>query len=466
MRFDTVIRRGKVVIPGSGINDLDVAILDGKIAALVAPGADVEAGEAIDARGKYVLPGAIDPHTHLGYMSTFEEQCEKDSRAAAIGGVTMMHIFTMLKEDQFGPRRDAGNRLSLVDFTFSPTVRSADDAAILDKAILEWGVPSFKFFMAYRAPAGSSLIPGQTPNNLNDGLMYDTFQRLASYKRHGKAITACVHAENYEVTDWFLNKAQQAGKDSLRAWHEASPGFAEGENAMRACYFAELVGCRVYIVHLGAKESVEAMRRAKRTHSEAYAETCPHYLARTCDDPIGNLGKISPPIRTKEDQDAVWEALADGTFDTVGADNTGTLRERKQGTIWEAARGFPGTGTILPIVLSEGVNKGRLSLERAVEVTSYNAAKIFHMYPQKGTIQVGSDADLVIVDLNLEKTVTPALMQHYSDYNIYEGMNLKGWPVLTMVRGTVVARDFQIVASHGHGKYQYLNAYLREPVAV
>ena len=466
MRFDTVIRGGKAVIPKSGIHDLDIAIRDGRIAALLAPGADVETDEEIDARGRYVLPGVIDPHTHLGYMATFEESCEKDSRFAAIGGTTMMHIFIQLKEDQFEERRDAGNRLSLVDFTFSPMVRSADDGAVVDKAVLEWGCPSFKFFMAYRAKEGASLIPGQTPNNLNDGLMYDVFQHLAGYKRDGKSIVACVHAENFEVTDWFLNKAQQEGKDSLRAWHEASPGFAEAENAMRACYFAELVGCPVYIVHLGARESVEAMRRAKRTHPEAYGETCPHYLARTCDDPIGNLGKISPPIRTRDDQDAVWEALADGTFDTVGSDNTGTLREHKQGTIWDAARGIPGVGMILPIVLSEGVNKGRLTLERAVEVTSYNAAKIFHMYPQKGTIQVGSDADLVLVDLDREQVVTPALMQHRSDYNIYEGMNLKGWPVLTMVRGTVVARDFQIVAQPGHGKYQYLNQYLREPVAV
>lgn len=464
MQFDTVIRGGQAVIPKVGIAKLDIAIQGEKIAALLNPGASVEAATEIDAKGKYILPGVIDPHTHLGYMSTFEEQCETDSRAAAIGGVTTMHIFIPVTEARFAPLRDAGERLSLVDFTFSPTVRSADDAVILDKAVTEWGVPSFKFFMAYRAPAGASLIPGQTPNNLNDGLMYDVFTRLASYKRSGKAITACVHAENYEVTDWFLKKAEDQGKDSLRAWHEASPGFAEAENAMRASYFAELAGCPVYIVHLGAKESVEAMRRVKRSHPEAYAETCPHYLARTCDDPIGNLGKISPPIRTKEDQDLVWEALADGTFDTVGADNTGTKVAHKQGTIWEAARGFPGTGTILPIVLSEGVNKGRLTLERAVEVTSYNAAKIFHMYPQKGTIQVGSDADLAIVDLNLEKVVTPALMQHYSDYNIYEGMNLKGWPTVTMVRGTVVAKDFQIVASDRRGKYLYLNSYLREPV--
>lgn len=465
MEFDTIIRDGDVVIPKAGIRPLDIAISDGQISALLPRGADVQAASVIDAAGKHVLPGAIDPHTHLGYMAKFEDSCRLDSQAAAIGGITMMHVFTAVpNRAKFEELRDLGNQHSLVDFTFSPTVRSADDAAIIDEAITEWGVPSFKFFMAYRAPAGASTIPGQMPNNLNDGMMYEIFERIAKYRDGDRAITACVHAENFEVTDWFLRKAQDEGKDSLRAWHEASPGFAEAENAMRACYFAELVGCQVYIVHLGAQESVEAMRRAKRAHGHAFGETCPHYLARTCDDPIGNLGKISPPIRTAEDQAVVWEALADGTFDTVGSDNTGTLLENKQGTIWEAARGIPGVGTILPIVLSEGVNKGRLTLERAVEVTSYNAARIFNLYPRKGTIEVGSDADLVIVDMALEKTVSPALMKHYSDYNIYEGMRLRGWPVRTMVRGTTVMLDGEIVGEAGHGEYQAISGWAREPV--
>lgn len=463
MNFDTIVTGGQVVIPKRGIQNLDIGIRGGKVTALLEWGADADASETIDATGQYVLPGGIDPHTHLGYMASFEEHAEHDSKAAAIGGITMMHIFTQVNSrEEFDKLRNAGNELSMVDFVFSPTFRSGDVADILDEAITEWGVPSFKFFMAYRSPAGASAIPGQTPNDLNDGMMYEIFERLAAYRRGDNGIVACVHAENYEVTDWFMAKAQDEKKDSLRAWHDASPGFAEAENAMRASYFAELVGCPVYIVHLGAAESVEAIRRSKQTNPLLTAETCPHYLARTCDDDIGNLGKISPPIRTAEDQVEVWKALADGTFDTVGSDNTGTLLEHKQGTIWDAARGIPGIGTIIPIVLSEGVNKGRLTLERAVEVTSYNAAKKFNMYPRKGTIDIGSDADLLVVDMNLEKTVTPKLMQHYSDYNIYEGMKLKGWPTVTMVRGTVVQRDGEIVAPQGTGEYQHLTGWLND----
>jgi dihydroorotase-like cyclic amidohydrolase len=465
-KFDTVLVNGKAVIPRQGIVECSIGVKNEKIAALLTPeDRDFDADEVIDAAGRFILPGAIDPHVHLEYMASFEELCSQDTRAAAIGGVTMMKVYIQIGDsERFEYLRDKGNELSLVDFTFSPTIRSADAATIIDDAVREWGISSFKFFMAYRAKEGASLVPGSPPNNLNDGLMYEIFEQLAGYRSDGHAVVACVHAENFEVTDWFMEKQMEGAEDSLRAWHEASPGFAEAENAMRASYFAELVGCPAYIVHLGAKESVEAIRRAKRTHPRVYAETCPHYLARTCDDPIGNFGKISPPIRTKEDQEVVWEALADGTFDTVGSDNTGTKKEKKQGTVWEAARGIPGVGTLLPVVLSEGVNKGRISLERAVEVTSYNAARIFDMYPKKGTIQIGSDADLVVVDLDLEQEATPELLQHYSDYNIYEGLKLKGWPVLTMVRGNIVARDFQVVSPQRSGRFQNLTAWARSLV--
>ena len=163
--------------------------------------------------------------------------------------------------------------------------------------------------------------------------------------------------------------------------------------------------------------------------------------------------KFSPPVRHKADNDALWEALASGLVDCVGSDNSPTLWDAKEGSVWEIARGGPGTGVLLPLVLSEGVNKGRLTLERAVEVTSTNAARIFGLYPKKGAIQVGSDADLAIVDMSLEKTVSHELFGTWSDYSLYSGVSLKGWPVITMLRGRIVVADGKSKVEPGYGQF-------------
>ncbi|MBI4233734.1 MAG: amidohydrolase family protein [Chloroflexi bacterium] len=463
--FDLLVTKGKVVIPKQGTIEADVAVKDGKVAAILARDSRVDAGKVIDATGLHVLPGAIDPHVHWGYTATFEEQCEGDSRAGAIGGVTTGHIMAVVNPSNWAQYVKAGNSLSMMDYFFGPIVLNAEDVKLMDQAITEWGVPCFKFLMGYKSRTGAASIQG-TVNDLTDGIMYDAFVKLASYRKRGYPTLAVVHAENSEITAHFVGKTQGEGKNNLRAWHEASPGMAEAENILRAGYFAELAGCPLYIVHLGAKESVEAVRRARRTHPEVYGETCPQYLAKTCDDPLQNLCKISPPIRTAEDQAAVWEALRDGTFESVGTDNSSTLVAGKKGTIWDAVRGFPGTGTLLPILLSEGVNKGRITLERAVEVVSYNPARIFGLYPRKGTIQVGSDADFAIVNMNQEKAVTRQLLQHYGDFNIYEGMRLKGWPVYTVLRGTIVQQDGKILAAKGTGKNLEVSKWAKVPAGI
>jgi dihydropyrimidinase len=212
---------------------------------------------------------------------------------------------------------------------------------------------------------------------------------------------------------------------------------------------------------MSGRDSLLALERVKSHWPKTYGETCPHYLFHTSDTPDRKV-KFSPPVRQRADVEALWDALASGLVDVVGADNASTkLAPKQEGTIWEIPRGGPGSGTILPLVLSEGVNKGRLSLERAVEVTSTNAARIFGLYPQKGALQVGSDADLTIVDLTLARTVDHELMQTWSDYSLYEGVELTGWPVLTMLRGRVVARDFELQVEPGFGEFVHRAATRR-----
>ena len=230
------------------------------------------------------------------------------------------------------------------------------------------------------------------------------------------------------------------------------PEIGDVEAILRASLFAEEAGVPLYVVHLSGARSVEAIERARASWPRVYGETCPHYLVHNIDASSNDV-KFSPPVRSVTDNDALWKALATGVLDCVGSDSASALRAAKQGNVFEAMRGGPGQGTLLPIVLSEGVRKGKLSLERAVEVTSTNAARIFGMYPQKGVVEVGADADLVVVDLELERTPTPELLGTWSDHNLYSDRSLTGWPVLTMLRGEVVCRDFEVLSDPGSGRY-------------
>jgi dihydropyrimidinase len=180
-------------------------------------------------------------------------------------------------------------------------------------------------------------------------------------------------------------------------------------------------------------------------------ETCPQYLTLTKDDPLGNLAKVNPPLRSAEDNDALWKGLSEGLIDTVGSDHCPFLRVDKSGTIWDARTGFPGSATMLPLLLSEGVHKKKISLEKVAEITAFNPAKIYNLFPRKGTIQIGSDADLCIVDMDLTKEVNPQMLKAPSDFSVYDAWTVRGWPTLTMVRGKIVMEDGEIVGPKGHG---------------
>ena len=457
--MEKLIKNGKVVIPKLGIVNLTIGINEGKIAALFDPDQEIIAEEEIDASGRYIIPGVIDAHTHWGYTAGYRKQCEAESQSAAIGGVTTALVHLMsdkpYDDEYFNRCVNGGEEASYIDFGLQFMITNQDHPACIEKAVRDWGISSFKFLMGYKGAVDQT--SGRV-SELNDGIMYESFAEIAKF-RHA---IACVHAENAEIASHFLQKIRASGMDGLRAWEAASPGVAEAENTLRSCYFAETTGCPVYIVHLSSKEALRELARFKSRYDRVYGETTPHYLVHNVDSPIGNLGKIGPPLRTKEENDLYWQALADGAIDCVGSDTTPTTRELKKGDIWGAARGFPGTGTLLPLLLSEGVNKGRISLERVVELVSYNPARIFNLYPRKGAISVGSDADLTVIDLDMEKTVTAALMQSWSEYSVYEGWKLKGWPVMTLIRGEVIMRDSEVVGEKGYGKYIPRNAPLTD----
>jgi dihydropyrimidinase len=250
-----------------------------------------------------------------------------------------------------------------------------------------------------------------------------------------------------------VSRIRAEGRADLAAWNAARPAFAEAENVRRAGYFAELAGCALYYVHIGARPSLEEALGQRSRYPRVTIETCTHYLTHTEDSPVQALGKVNPPLRASADRDAMWEALLAGRIDTVGTDHCATMVARKQGDIWAAAPGFPGVATLLPVLLSEGVHRRGLTLTDVARLCSYNVARTFNLYPRKGRIQIGADADIAVVDLERERTVAACDLASASDFSLYDGWTLKGWPILTVVRGQVVARDHQIIGKPGAGRF-------------
>lgn len=434
MSFDLLLAGGEIVFPGVGVRTGSVAVKDGRIAALLAPGEQASAKEVVDCRGKWVMPGLIDPHTHIGFGSN-ETDFETESRSAAIGGVTGMMTFHRSNDlrQSTGPWKERGESQSLIDFGFHFGVTSKLHIETLPECAERFGVTSIKVYLMYKGASGAA--KGFT--EIDDGLLYRALLQGARIK--GGVVG--VHCENVEVIPVFREPLKAAGRNDLPVWDEQSPGFLEAENVFRVIYFGEKAQCPVNIVHMSSAESLEIVRRAKKPgRAPIHVETCSHYLALTSQSPIGFLGKVNPPLRPAADVEALWEGVRDGTISTVGSDHVPRKRETKGPDIWKASAGFPGLGTLLPVLIHEGVHKRGLPIEQIAAVTSANVAKLYSI-PNKGGMVVGMDADLAVVDPDKEITIDPATQESFSDYSPYEGMTFKGAPICTVLRGRIVARD-------------------------
>ena len=435
MSYDLVVTGGSVVVEGAGRTDCDIAITDGKIAAIGTPGG-FDADETFDATGLVVLPGVIDPHVHFGMGSPGDWLTE--SRAAALGGVTSVLNYVMTAESYLtsGPaERELAAENSMIDFGFHYIIMNEQHLSEIPAYIDELGVTSFKYFANFKGNEGHYLGVEGT----DSGFFYALCREVA---KHSEALIA-VHPENIEVV-WRLSAELKAeGRDDLAAWDEARPDFVEAHDMFTSFLFAERTGARVYIVHLSAAEGLRVAEEHFARGGCSYVETCAHYLTQTKHSKLGSLVKVNPPVRTEADIEALWGAVKDGRISVVGSDHISRKREKKEGSIWTASAGFPGVTTLLPLMLSEGHHRRGLSLERIAAVLSTNPARIFGLYPTKGTISVGSDADLTLVDLNREQVVDSSTFGSHADYSVYDGWNLRGWPVTTVIRGEIVMKDGQ-----------------------
>jgi len=446
MSWDLVISGGRVVLEGRGVAPLDIAIAGGRIAALTEPGAAGAAAEVLDASGLHVLPGVVDPHVHFGLGHP--EDWETESRAAAQGGVTTVLNYIQSAQSyrvEEPAERERAERASVIDFAIHPIVMNEEHLAEIPEYVAAHGVRSFKYFANFKGDEGAYMGVEGT----DTGFFYALCRAVA---RHPDVVLA-VHPENIETIWRVMPEVRASGRDDLAAWTLARPDFVEAHDIFTGLLFARRTGARLYIPHLTCREGLELVRRHRRDGWRVVVETCPHYLTHTMDSEVGTLGKVNPPLRTRDDVQALWEGLADGTIQTVGSDHNSRPRAKKEGSIWTASAGFPSVTTLLAVMLSEGHHRRGLPLERIAELTAAAPARTFGLHPRKGTIAPGADADLVLVDLDREVTVDSAQSESRSDFSIWDGWTLRGWPVATLVRGVTVMRDGAVLVPGGHGRW-------------
>lgn len=455
--FDTVIRGGTVVT-ASDTFEADVGISAGTIQAV---GRGLPAGaQEIDARGRLVLPGGVDGHCHLDQPTGDGSVCADDfytgTVAAAFGGTTTVIPFAcqfrgmamQTAVDDYHRRADGK---AVIDYAFHLIVSDPTEALLkhdLPRLIGE-GYTSFKIYMTY------------DDMKLNDK---QVVQLLSVARQHGAM--AMIHAENADLIAWLTETLLEQGKTEPRYHAAARPMVVEREATHRAISMAELADVPILIVHVSGREAVEQIHWAQGRGLRIYAETCPQYIALTEDDLAkpgfeGAKCICSPPPRGKANQAVIWDGLANGLFHIVSSDHAPFRYQSAQGKMLKGEQtpfnwvpnGVPGIETRLPILFSEGVSKGRISVNRFVDLVATQPAKMYGLHPRKGTIAVGSDADLVVFDPSQRRVIRSQKLHHNVDYTPYEGMVVDGWPVTVLSRGEVVVHDGQLTARQGRGQF-------------
>ncbi len=444
MNLETVIQNAVVINARSRFEGW-VGISGERVAACGADANPPSASEVIDAGGKWLVPGVVDAHCHWDWPDWPLEEGIRCTSNAVTGGVTT-NLHMMIEPgslvEGIRRRKEKWEEIAFADAGVHAVVFSLKHVEEIPK-VAEMGVPSFKFFMPYR---GSEAVPPLEPTD--DGTIWKGLQAIAAL---GEKAIALVHCENIEPIFVIKDELMASGRDDFQ-WRDVRPNFTEEEAMWRICYFAQITGATLYIVHITIKEGPDVLVEARRRGVRLIAETCPHYLTLAAEDTDRVLGKCNPPLRTHEDNEALWKAIQAGHINVVGSDHAPDAVKHKP-NFWDAIVGSAGLETMLPVMTHYGVNAGRISAEKMVDLISAAPARTFGLYPRKGLIAPGSDADLVIVDPEREVTIHAADLNHISDCTPWEGKTVRGWPELTMVRGQVCARDGEITGQPGTGKF-------------
>lgn len=447
----TLIKNGTIITSSDTFRG-DLLIEDGKIQG-ISEKINLPADEIIDAVEKFVIPGGIDVHTHFqlpvkGTVSA--DGFESGSLAAACGGVTTYIDFAHQVPGK-SPMKALDERireadgLSYIDYGLHLGISDFNDEILREiPRYIEKGVPSFKLYMIYKKEGWMS----------DDAVMY---AMLTAVRENGGLVI--VHAENPFLIDFFADHLAAEGKVDV-TWHPHSrPNFVEAEAVRRALYLTEITESRIYIVHTSTGEAAAAIAEAKGKGVMAFAETCPQYLLLTDDlykRDDGYLFLTSPPLRKEKDQLALWKGLAMGAIQVVSTDTCTFTREQKEpgkDNFTKLPGGMPGIETLIPLLYSEGVLKGRIGLNQWVELISVNPAKLFGLHPHKGSLAPGADADIVVFDPGMKKTLTADNLHYNVDYSPFDRFTVTGWPEITISRGKVIYRKGKFLGEKGWGKF-------------
>ena len=443
--------RGGVLVNSRELRLADVFIRNGVVDSIELPESGKTARQVIDAKGKFVLPGIVEAHLHPVYA----DRLDTLSKAAVYGGITTLIPYIGAVKawgvegnlwDAVNYFIDEGARDSVIDFGLHCSLVIGDMAELenLVPKICARGVRSFKGFMAYK----------KRGMYLSDR---DLLRILSVLRDNGGLF--CAHAENGDLCDFLEEGFAAAGKTGPEYYGPSRPGITEAEAAFRILSFAKVLDCPMYIVHVSTKEAMDVIAMFREwNRAPIYAETCTHYLTLTNEDTLrlGTLAKVSPPLRGKDDVDALWQAIIAGRIDVIGSDTAGHMLKSKEprfGNVFNAASGLPGQETMFTVTYDEGFNRRGVSLCRLVELMAEKPARIFGLYPRKGVLQPGSDADVLIFDPTREHIINATNQHTKTDYSMYENRRVLGAPELVMQRGEVLLENGELKAIKGRARF-------------
>ncbi|WP_052888910.1 dihydroorotase [Thermogemmatispora carboxidivorans] len=441
---DLVIKDCHIVTPTTTFRGW-LAVRDGKISALSDDDSPPAAQETIDGRGHYLLPGRVEPHIHLGVHYPFDQDVEQTSAAAIAGGTTVMMPHNRAKASylEVYPRWER----SIAEHSYCDVVihLQIQNRQHIDEIPLyheRFGVLCYKLHLDYRARAIAEL----DIEPLDDGDAYLTMKQCAPFNG-----LVALHCEDVEIVRYTLPAIQATGRKDLQAWSDGRPAFCEVADIHTMAYLSELTGCRIVVLHLSTADGVDAA--ARWTKVPPVLETLVQFLTVFPEEAgarIGAIGKMNPPLRDRANGERLWEAIRRGAIATVGTDHI-ACEKHETDDLWSVTAGMPGIEVALPLLLSEGVHKGRITLQQLVHVAALTPARLYHIDDRKGSIAIGKDADLVLVDMEAERIVSPETT--FSKLKTpANGMAVKGWPVLTIKGGQLVYRDGQLLVKPGIGR--------------